>query len=240
MENTPEAAPQGTEAPITNSNPAPEAPAQAPETPSVDLHGFTGEQLAEMAKFMDANGGYDKAFKTFKERISNPAPEAPKAPEQPSQPQQSVEQPAQQHSIPKGYISQRELMAQQYYGSLASQPEYAAIADKISSGDVFNEMAKFGISPMDADGNINDTQVREFLNLYAKTVPAKPAAEPQASNAPTVDYVSVKDGKIDNIDQAARVIAQSATLTARGMAAHPDLAAAEAFMKEALNGSNKK
>ena len=55
MENTPEAAgaapaPQ-TEATPTNSNPE---PAQAP-----DMHGFTSEQLADMQKFFQANGGYD-------------------------------------------------------------------------------------------------------------------------------------------------------------------------------------
>ena len=66
MENTPEAAgavpaPQ-TEATPTNSNPE---PAQVP-----DMHGFTSEQLADMQKFFQANGGYDKV----KSRISNPTP----------------------------------------------------------------------------------------------------------------------------------------------------------------------
>lgn len=237
MENTPEAAPQntGTEAQPTNTTPA-EAPAEAPAQPN--MHGFTEDQLAEMAKFMEANGGYDKSWKTYKDRISNPAPEAPAQPAQPAQEQQRPEQPV-QPKVPAGFMTQQEFMAQQYYNTLANDPKYEAIADKIRSGDMFKEMGKFGIVPMDQNGNINDTQVREFFDLYAKTVPATPAAVPEASNAPTVDYVSVKDGKIESLDQAARVIAQSSTLTARGLAAHPDLEAAEAFMKEALSGKKK-
>ena len=44
----------------TNTNPA---PAQAP-----DMHGFTSEQLADMKKFFDNNGGFDGV----KAKISNP------------------------------------------------------------------------------------------------------------------------------------------------------------------------
>ena len=177
MENAPEAAAQATEATNTNTNPAPaEAPAEAPAQ-APDMHGFTGDQLAEMQKFMEANGGYDKAFKTFKDRISNPVQEQPKAPaQQPSQPQMSIEEQIQRLQTPAGYMSQSEFAAQQYYNSLANQEEYAPIADKIRSGEVFNEMRKFGIRPMDSNGNINDVQAREFLSLLAKTVPAAPGS----------------------------------------------------------------
>lgn len=250
MADTPEAAPvapvTGTEEAPTTSQPTTEAttPAgagtQGEATPVADI---PADQIEAFNKFIKGQGGFENAFGLWKDSIAKGEQKAAQPAQQPAQPTQQPQQPVQQEqqpvSIPKGYISPRELMAQQYYSSLAAQPEYAAISDKISSGEMFNEMAKFGISPMDKDGNINDTQVREFLNLYAKTVPAAPAAEPQASNAPTVDYISVKDGKIDSIDQAARVIAQSSTLTARGMAPHPDLAAAEAFMKDALSGKKK-
>lgn len=241
MENTPEAAPQnpGTEATNTNTNPAPEAPAEAPAQP--DMHGFTGDQLAEMAKFMEANGGYDKAFKTFKERISNPAPEAKV--EQPTQPTQQPQAPAQEQpapqQVPTGYMSQKEFMAQQYYNSLANQAEYAPIADKIRSGEVFNEMRKFGIQPMDKDGNINDVQAREFLSLLAKTVPAKPAETPEASQAPTVDYIPTNQGKIDSVQQAMQIVAQSAQLKSKGLAEHPDVAAAKEFLKNSWNPVKK-
>lgn len=241
MENTPEAAPQGTEAQPTNTNSTPaEAPVEQPQTP--DTQGFTPEQLTEMKKFMDANGGYDKAFKTFKERISNPAPEAPKEPEQsvqPQQPQMTIEEQARVLQTPAGYMSQQEFMAQQYYNSLASEEAYAPIADKIRSGEMFNEMAKFGIRPMDENGNINNSQVREFFNLYAKTVPAAPAQTPEAAAAPTVDYVPVNGGKIESFEQAAQIIAQSEDLRGRGVAEHPELAAAKEFIKNSLAPKKK-
>lgn len=240
MENTPEAAAPATEATNTNPNPAPEAQAPA-EAPATNDLGLTAEQAAEFKKFVEANGGFDKSFKTFKERISNPVQEAPKAKEEPatqvSQPQ-AQEQPVRPQT-PAGYMSQQEFMAQQYYNTLASQKEYAPIADKIRSGEMFSEMAKFGIRPMDNNGNINDVQVREFLDLYAKTIPTTPAQTPEASNAPTVDYIPVNGGKIESMDQAARIIAQSATYEAKGLAKHPDVEAAEAFMKNALNAKKR-
>lgn len=241
MDNAPEAAAPTTEATNTNTNPAPAettAPAEPAQAP--DLHGFTNDQLAEMSKFIESNGGYDKAFKTFKERISNPAPEAPKeqpkAQEQQQAPAQEQPAPAQ---TPAGYMSQQEFMAQQYYNSLASQEEYAPIADKIRSGEMFKEMAKFGIRPMDQNGNINDAQVREFFNLYAKTVPAAPAKIPAEAAAPTVEYVPVNNGKIENFQQAAQIIAQSAKLKASGQAEHPQLQAAEEFIKNSLTPGKK-
>lgn len=239
MENTPEAAAPATEATNTNTNPAPaEANAEAPA--SNDL-GLTAEQAAEFKKFVEANGGFEKSFKTFKERISNPTPEAPKAPEQPKEApaQPAQEQPA-QAQVPAGYMSQKEFMAQQYYNSLANLEEYAPIADKIRSGEVFNEMRKFGIQPMDANGNINDVQAREFLGLLAKTVPAKPAETPEASQAPTVDYIPTNQGKIENAQQAMQIIAQSAQLKERGLAEHPDTEAAKEFLKTSWNGTAKK
>ncbi len=239
MENTPEAAAPATEA--TNTNTTQEATTQAEAPAQPDMHGFTGDQLAEMQKFMDANGGFDKAFKTFKDRISNPAPEAPKAVEEPApqQAQAPVAEAAQKPQIPTGYMSQQEFMAQQYYNSLANQAEYAPIADKIRSGEVFAEMKKFGIQPMDQNGNINDVQAREFLCLLAKTVPAKPAESPEASQAPTVDYIPTNQGKIDSVQQAMQIISQSAQLKSRGLAEHPDIAAAKEFLKNAWNPAKK-
>lgn len=239
MENTPEAAAPATEA--TNTN---QAPAEAPATPEVakadapatnDL-GLTAEQTAEFKKFVEANGGFDKSFKTFKERISNPTSEAPKEQPttQPVQTQATETAQPQPAKTPAGFISQTELMAQNYYNGLAARPEYEAIADDIKSGEVFKEMSVFGIRPMDANGNINDAQVRAFLDLKAKTVPAKPAVSPEAAAAPTVDYVPVNDGKIESFSQAAQIIAQSDQLRSRGLAEHPDVAAAKEFIKNSL------
>ena len=72
MENTPEAAgvaqaPQTEATPIINSTPAPaQIQTSAPVAP--DMHGFTSDQLADMKKFFDSQGGYEKV----KSRISNP------------------------------------------------------------------------------------------------------------------------------------------------------------------------
>lgn len=243
MDNVPEAAPQnvGTEATTTNDNsPAVESTTQQQEQQInaeqvAKFFGTSADNINELTKFMDANGKFDKAFKTFKERISNPAPETkeePKTPE-PVQPQMTVEEQAHALQTPAGYMSPQEFMATQYYSSLASQDEYKAIADDIRSGEVFKEMAKFGIRPMDPNGNLNDSQVRAFLDLKAKTVPAAPAKTPEASQAPTVDYIPTNQGKIDNAQQAMQIIAQSASLKAKGLAEHPDNQAALDFLKNA-------
>lgn len=235
MENTPEAAgaapaPQ-TEATPTNSN---SEPNQAPAAP--DMHGFTSEQLADMRKFYDANGGYDKV----KSRISNPEPKAesvtvqdtakqfePKAPEKPA------------YMPPAGSITPQEFLAQQYFGALSHEEKYAAIAKEVESGAVLRDMAAFNIHPMNEDGSINDVMVRRFLDMKAATVAARqPASMPEASAAPTVDYVPV-EGNIKDMQQAMAVLQQDSALRAAGMAGHPSAEAAEKFMRETLNPGKK-
>ena len=246
MENTPEAAAPATEAQPTNNTP--EAPAQtsveaSKDAPATNDLGLTAEQTAEFKKFVEANGGFEKSFKTFKERISNPVQDTPKeeakAPEQSAQAQNVQEEHTQRPQTPAGYMSQQEFMAQQYYNSLANQDEFAPIADKIRSGEVFSEMRKFGIRPMDEEGNINDVQAREFLSLLAKTVPAKPANDAGEAAAPTVDYIPTNGGKIDSFEQATRIINQSERLRSQNLAEHPDLAAAKEFIKNALTSKKK-
>lgn len=225
MENAPEApaeAPQAPESEATpiNTNPAPVAP---------DMHGFTSDQLAEMQKFFEANGGFDK----IKSRISNPEPRVEQPVAQPApqaQPQQPhYEQPA--YRAPAGSITAEEFLAKQYFDSLAHEEKYSAISKEIADGDVLKEMASFNIQPLNRDGSINDTMVRRYLDLKAQTVPAKQSgATPEASAAPTVDYVPVGE-KINDIDQAYAVIRQDAQLKASGMAGHPNVALAEEFIK---------
>lgn len=228
MENTPEAAgaaqaPQ-TEATPTNSNPE---PAQAP-----DMHGFTSDQLADMKKFFEANGGFDK----IKAKISNPAPKveqnvlntpAPTVEEQaPTQPE---------YKAPAGSITAQEFLAQQYFGALASDPKYAAIADDVRSGAVLKDMAAFNIRPLNPDGSINDTMVRRYLDLKAQTVVAKQTSSaPEASTAPTVDYVPYNESLMD-MRQAMAIIQQDSALKARGQSGHPNAQQAEEFMKKTLN-----
>ena len=230
MENTPEAAgaapaPQ-TEATPTNSNPE---PAQVP-----DMHGFTSEQLADMQKFFQANGGYDKV----KSRISNPTP-APIQEQKPVEPAQPAEPPKPAYRAPAGSITPQEFLAQQYFGALSHEEKYAAIAKEVESGAVLRDMAAFNIHPMNEDGSINDAMVRRFLDMKAATVAARqPASMPEAGAAPTVDYVPV-EGDIRDMQQAMAVLQQDSALRAAGMAGHPSADAAEKFMRETLNPGKK-
>lgn len=230
MENTPEAAgaapaPQ-TEATPTNSNPE---PAQVP-----DMHGFTSEQLADMQKFFQANGGYDKV----KSRISNPTP-APIQEQKPVEPAQPAEPPKPAYRAPAGSITPQEFLAQQYFGALSHEEKYAAIAKEVESGAVLRDMAAFNIHPMNEDGSINDAMVRRFLDMKAATVAARqPASMPEAGAAPTVDYVPV-EGDIRDMQQAMAVLQQDSALRAAGMAGHPSADAAEKFMRETLNPGRK-
>lgn len=240
MENNeaPAAAPaESVATPNTNDNA--EAP-KAPEMP--DMHGFTSDQLADMRKFFDNNGGFDNV----KSRISNPEPKveqnvlntpAPKV-EEPKveQPQQPLQN--QTYHAP-GSITQSEFMARQYFDFLARQEKYAPIAKEISDGDILKEMASFNIHPMDENGNLNDAMVRRYLDLKVQTVPAKQTSTaPEASAAPTVEYVPVGDN-ISDINQAYEVIRQDAALKSRGMAGHPSIAKAEEFVKNALSKGKK-
>lgn len=230
MENTPEApaaAPAAESvATPTNSNPAP-----APEMP--DMHGFTSEQLADMRKFYDNNGGWEKV----KARISNPTP-AP-AEQKPVEPAQPAEPPKPAYKAPAGSITPQEFLAQQYFGALSHEEKYAAIAKEVESGAVLRDMAAFNIHPMNEDGSINDVMVRRFLDMKAATVAARqPASMPEASAAPTVDYVPV-EGNIKDMQQAMAVLQQDSALRAAGMAGHPSAEVAEKFMRETLNPGKK-
>jgi hypothetical protein len=240
MDNAPEAPaamPAESEAtPITNPTSAPaESPAQAP---APDMHGFTSDQLADIDKFFKANGGFD----AIKSKISNPQPVSQPSPTEPTRP--SWEQPSQQqqpqyqepmYRAPEGSITAQEFLAQQYFQALSREEKYAGISDKIATGDVLKEMASFNIQPLNQDGSINDQMVRRYLDLKAQTVPAKAtSAEPSSSTAPTVEYVEVGEN-ISNIDQAYQVLSQDAKLRSQGLAGHPKIALAEAFIKEQLS-----
>ena len=231
MENTPEApvAPEAKSVATPNTNN--DAGAQIPAAP--DMHGFTSEQLADMRKFFDNNGGFD----SVKSKISNPtiAPVEQK----PVEPTQPVEPPKPAYKAPAGSITPQEFLAQQYFGALSHEEKYAAIAKEVESGAVLRDMAAFNIHPMNEDGSINDVMVRRFLDMKAATVAARqPASMPEASAAPTVDYVPV-EGDIRDMQQAMAVLQQDSALRAAGMAGHPSADAAEKFMRETLNSGRK-
>lgn len=225
MDNVPEApapAMSGESVATPNTNPE---PAAAPQMP--DMHGFTSDQLADMKKFFDNNGGFD----AIKSKISNPqlAQQAPEAYQNPtSQPQyQPYQQPQQaQYRPPEGAITAEEFLAEQYFKSLSGEEKYAGISDQIRNGDVLKEMASFNIRALNQDGSINDHMVRRYLDLKAQTVPAKAtSAEPNASNAPTVSYTEVGDN-IANLDQAYKVLMEPG---------NPGMAKAEEFIRNHFN-----
>ena len=225
---------------------APDAPAEAPKAPeseapqttnteqtapaeAPDMHGFTSEQLAEMKKFYDANGGFEKV----KSKISNPEKpaEAPQTTseqkEEPTSQPQQIEAP----KTPQGAITASEFLAEQYFKSLAGEEKYAAISDGIRKGDYLKEMAAFGIQALNPDGSINDQKVRMYLDLKAQTVPAKPTeTEPNASNAPTVTYTEVGEN-ITSIDQAYKVLMEPG---------NPGAQKAEEYIREHFNGKQPK
>lgn len=238
-ESTAPAAPASEATPTTNPAPveAPQAPA-APAAPTADI---PADQIEAFNKFVNANGGFEKAFAKLRNDVSTPAPEAPAQPkvEEPKMTTQQLEQAingqSAQQSVPMGYITPEEFTAQQYFASLSNEPEYASIADQVKSGAVLKEMAKFGIRPMQ-NGAINDRQIRDFLGLYAKTVPTQAPTAP-VTNTPTVDYVNVGE-QISSRDDAMKILEQNRTLKP-GIAPHPQTEAAKEFLKGYFNGTKK-
>ena len=237
MEDTPTAAGEAPQAPQTEATPQTtnSEPAQAPETNSVDLHGFTSEDLAEMRKFYDANGG----FKAVKSKISNYQPQRPtEALQMAPEPQNNMQptshtQPAPEaFKTPKGAITAQEFLAEQYFRSLAGEEKYANISEGVMNGDYLKEMSAFGIQPLNQDGSINDQKVRMYLDLKAQTVPAKPTeTTPDASAAPTVSYTEVGENGISGTDQAYKILMEPN---------NPNMKAAEDYLRNHFNPNSGK
>lgn len=241
MDNTPNEAPAAAPAaesvatPNTNENTS-----QAPAMP--DMHGFTSEQLADMKKFFDNNGGFDK----IKARISNPEPKPVEQPAQPAQQQAPVQpqqtQHPQQFQQPKpaeGSMSVNEYIAKQYFEGFSKDPKYKQVFDGKKSAELIKEMAGFNVYLTNLDGTINDDGVRKYLDMKAETIAShQTQITPEASAAPTVDYVQVGE-TINNIAEARAVLRQDAQLRASGQAGHPSIEKAREFLKNMLNPSAK-
>lgn len=231
MENVPEApttpAAPVSEAPI-NSNQAPTAPAAASATPT-PVANIPADKIEAFNKFIDANGGYDKAFAKLKSDVSSPVQQQPQQAQQPKTvPQRDVEVGNGPFSVPRGYVTPQEVAAEQYFMGLANKDEYAPIADEIRSGAVLREMSKFGIRPVE-NGMFNDAKIRNFLSLYAKTKPAIQTTE-TITSTPTVEYVNVGE-QVSSRDDALKILAQNRSLGG-GVAPHPQTEAAKAFLKD--------
>lgn len=237
MENNPEAAgaaqaPQTEATPNTNQETGATTDAQASSAP--DMHGFTSEQLADMQKFFQANGGYDKV----KSRISNPTP-APAEEQKPVEPAQPIEPKQPEFKAPAGAINQNEYFVKRYFLDLAAEKKYANISEDIVNGKVLTEMADLGIQYMLPNGAIDGEKVNKFLTMKSETRPAKQSgSEPEASAAPTVDYIPVGD-KIDSIDKARAIMMQDDQLRRSGQAGHPNVKMAEEYLKNLLSPDKK-
>lgn len=221
----------GTEASQPTTN---EAPAQAPEpaqatAPAAPTANIPADQIEAFNRFIDGNGGYEKAFAKLKSAVSAPAQPVQQPEQQPQQSaQQPVPAPAQTPQIPDGFLTGPEYLARQYFKDLASEEQYKDIASDIASGRVLNEMVDFGMEPI-RDGMLNEKVIRKFLDMKAKTVtqPAVPTGTP-VTNTPTVEYVNVGE-KITSIDDARRVIAQNQKLNG---STHPMTQQAKDFIKQ--------
>lgn len=226
------AAVQQNDAPQTNggegNNQAPAAPANngGPET-----HGFTPEQLAEMKRFFENNGG----FEAVKSKLSNPQ----KQPE--PQVQQPEQQPAQQPQqpepvkVPDGYRTPQEMTLNRYLNDLTNSEKYAPIREymeKDNGKEMFADLKAFNIPVMDDAGNINVDGINRWLGVKLQTVPAKQASgTPNESSAPTVEYIQVGE-EIKSAQEAEEVLRQSAALKAQGLAPHPAHEKAAEFLKK--------
>jgi len=236
MEDTPVAAPQGTEAPQANINPTPAAATPAPAAPATPVANIPADKIEEFNRFIAGNGGFDKAFSKLRSDVSTPAPQPQQMPQQmqqmPQQMQQQMQQQMPQYQqpqrLPDGYVTPEEMNIKRFYDDLARDPGYAPIKDELSSGEIFKTLSKYGIRPAQ-NGAINVGQVKEFLDMYAKS--KAPAIAPSApvTSTPTVDYVNV--GKeITSRDDAMAILRQNMQLGG-SVANHPQTEAAKAFLK---------
>lgn len=232
-DTTPEAAAPATEATPNTTNTPETAPVEQVSTPEEKPY-FSNDQLAEMQKFVEANGGYDKAWARMKGNVS--APQKPV--EQPTEPVQAPEQPKQPETVPvepqkpiEGTFGMEEFMTMNYFDRLATEEKYASIADEIRNGKVLEGLKQFNISPV-SNGRINDADVRKYLDLYAQTKPATPTSTTPATSQP-VDYVPVAtEGKVSNMDEATKIQLQDMQLRNSGQPGHPLAEAAKQFVKE--------
>lgn len=236
MENSPEAATSApAEATVATPNTNPE-PIQAPEINAEQVAKYLGtntETLSKFQRFVESNGRFDTAFSKMKTSISSPqSVPAPQPAPEPAQPAQAPAPSPEPYTPPQGSITANEFLAQQYFKALSTEEKYAPIAKGIASGEYLKEMSAFGISPLNQDGSLNDQKIRMYLDLKAQTVPAIPTGtEPNASPAPTVEYVPVAEGGITSMDQAYAVLDQDMRLKAAGQPGHPNIQMAEDYIR---------
>lgn len=224
-----------------NTTPSPSSNGGTSTAADTTTAGFSTEQLAEMKKFFDNNGGFD----AVKSKLSNPQkqPEPqmqqPQAQPQAQQPQMQQPEPV---KAPAGYRTQQEIGLNYYLNTLKNSAQYEPIREymeKDNGEEFFKDLEAFNIPVMDNLGNINVDGINRWLGVKLQTVPAKqPAGTPSESPAPTVDYVQVGE-EIKSAAEAEAVVRQTAALKAQGLAPHPANAKAIEFLKKAYTGNKR-
>lgn len=234
MEDQVAATPSATEA-VPTPNAPEQAPAQpAPAQPATPVANIPADKIEAFNRFIEGNGGFDSAFAKLKRDVSAPVSQQPQRQPQMQQPQMQQSQPQYQQfqqpqRLPEGYVSQEELNVKRVYDDFARDPGYAPIKDELSSGEIFKTMQRFGIRPVGPNGSVNVGQVKDFLDMYAKS--KAPAIAPSApvTTTPTVDYVNVGD-KITSRDDALAIMRQNMQLGGK-VANHPQTEAAKEYLK---------
>lgn len=221
--------------PVAEANKT-EAPAEAP-APKDNGLGLTAEQAEQFKKFLDANGGYEKAFAKVKQDVTGRNTDKKEEPATQTEPTTQKDEPqtTQEPAKPaEGYVSPQDFALKQYFKAVAQEEKYASIAKDIEKGGILKEMAELGIKPTDENGNYNDAMIHKFLDLKAATVPATPSVV-EPTTTPTVTFTEL-DGDIESFEDAQKVIMESMNGRAKGAGEHPKLADAKKFMSEYLNG----
>lgn len=163
-------------------------------------------------KFWQSNGGAKKLMPNLKKWVGQPEsrPQPAQEPATPVEPAQQPSAPATPQAPqapatpPAGMLTPNEVLTQQYFKILAEDPKYANIASELRDGTVLKDLSEFGV-PVTVNGNINDAAIRRHVERYAAT---KPAIQPttQDGTAPTMDYTEATDGKVENYNQALKII----------------------------------
>lgn len=255
MENNP-VAPTDVQAPASVANPtnpneqapiaAPPASENAPVNQSAEptpeqmakYLGTTVEGLEKAKKFYENNGGFDKVFSERKQEITTPKAQQQTQP-QPMEQTQAPAQPQQNpNSLDQEYLEAR--IVKDYFKDLAENPDYANIAAQLKDGTVMEEASKrFGINPI-ANGKINEGPIKQFCDMYAKTMPAAPASAPM-TNTPTVQPTGEQfTGPINTTQDALKIIQENNARVAAGQGEHAKLKEAQDFLNKGFNSRNPK
>lgn len=208
----------------TNDNPAP--------TPQVSEKAqIPADQVEAWNRFMENNGGFEKAFKKVKDTIANPQSQTQaqtmgNVPETVTNEQQPTQLQAQPAKPAEGYLTANDIAKLQYNKMLSEAYSELDKDGYITKGEFVKEASSLGIQVMDAQGNMNDASIRKFLDLKKATIPPAPTSTPMTTT-PTVEYVH-SEGDITSQEVADAIMKQGNS--------HPRYAEAMKFTRERIFG----